>query len=115
MEELMKVGYKTISKDENGNPASIWCCSVKRGQYGPFIAVEKRWVQKTTKEGKILQSKYAGKSFNFPIDCVKATAMNEAISGLVMHAIKLTQDMPEFKTAAEEELPEWNKALENKF
>ena len=104
MEEIMKVGYKTISKDENGNPASIWYCSVKKGQYGPFIAVEKHWVQKTSKEGNILQSKYAGKSFNFPIESVKATAMITALYDLVTKAIKLTQDMPEFKTAEKEQL-----------
>lgn len=104
MEELMKVGYKTISKDENGNPASIWCCSVKRGHYGPFIAVEKHWVQKYTKEGKILQSKYAGKRFNFPIDSVKATAMITSIHDLVMKAVKLTESMPEFKTLSKKPL-----------
>jgi len=115
MEELMKVGYKTISKDENGNPASIWYCCVKRGQFGPFIAVEKHWVQKTTKEGKILASKYAGKSFNFPIESAKATAMIGAINGLVLKAVKLTQDMPEFKTAAEEEFHETSEELEDEF
>jgi len=101
MEELMKVGYKTISKDENGKPASIWYCCVKRGQYGPFIAVEKHWVHKTTKEGKILLSKYAGKSFNFPIESAKATAMIGAISELVLKAITLISEMPEFRPAAE--------------
>ena len=115
MEELMKVGYKTISKDENGKPASIWYCAVKKGQYGPFISVEKHWVQKVTNEGKILASKYAGKSFNFPIESAKATAMIGAINGLVLKAVKLTQDMPEFKPAAEGEFYEASEALEDEF
>jgi len=110
MEELMKVGYKTISKDENGKPASIWYCAVKKGQYGPFISVEKHWVQKVTNEGKILASKYAGKSFNFPIESAKATAMIGAINGLVLKAVKLTQDLPEFNKDTKEQFreePEW--------
>jgi len=115
MEELMKVGYKTINKDENGNPASIWYCCVKRGQYGPFIAVEKHWVQKVTKDGKILASKYAGKSFNFPIDNKKATTMITDINELVMQAVKLTQELPEFKNAVEVQFHESSEELDDGF
>lgn len=99
MEELKKVGYKVISKDNYGLPALIWYCSIKKGNYGPFIAVEKRWVTETSKEKKVKATKYAGKSFNFPIEGEKARNMITSISALVIKAISLSD---EFHTKQQE-------------
>jgi len=96
-----------INKDENGLPAAIWYAVIKKGNYGPFISVEKRWVRKVRKDGKITETKYAGKSFNFPIDPEKATAMINAIRDLVLKAVSMSTEF----TTAEAGLEGWEEEL----
>jgi len=107
MEELKKVGYKCISTDENGNPAAIWYGSIKQGNYGPFISVEKRWVSECTKSGKIVRTKYAGKSFNFPINATKGKAMIEAIYALVNKALTVAAEFSNAEEETELEADNW--------
>jgi len=83
---LRDVGYRVIMKGEDGSPKKVWRCLVKEGNYGKFISVEQHWVRRM-QEGKIAESDWARKSFNFPYDKEKALATWNSIKELLEDAL----------------------------
>ena len=95
MEELKRIGYRTVLKYEDGTPRLIWACSIKKGQYGAFISVDKRWVTESNAKGAPVKTEYAGRGFNFPLDETKCMNMLTDIAMLVKKAVSCAN---EFKT-----------------
>jgi len=83
---IKDVGYRVILKKEDGSPRLVWRCFVKEGQYGKFISIEQHWVRRM-EGGKIVESDFGKKRFNFPYDKEKALAMFKSIKGLVEDAL----------------------------
>jgi len=82
-------------------------CFVKEGQYGKFISIEQHWVRRMD-GGKIVESDFGRKRFNFPFDKEKAFSMRDSIVGLLEEALQ-TSDNVDISREAEEEI---NKELE---
>jgi hypothetical protein len=96
MEVLKRCGYITVLTFEDGKPRLIWAAFIKRGIYGPYISVEKCWVQSHTKKGQAKELKWAGKSYNFPLDTEKAEQHLKDLATLVHAALRSSK---EFSTA----------------
>ncbi len=79
---IKDVGYRVIMKNEDGSPRLVWRGFVKEGQYGKFISIEQHWVR-SMKGGKIVESDFGKKRFNFPYDKEKALAMFKSIKELL--------------------------------
>lgn len=83
---IRDVGYRVISKKEDGSPKTVWRGFVKEGQYGQFISIERHFVKRMEGE-KIAESDRSGKFINFPYDKEKAVPMLDSIKGLVEDAL----------------------------
>jgi hypothetical protein len=97
------VGYKVISRNDDGSPRKVWRCFLKEGDYGKFISIEQHWVQ--SMEGKkIVESNWARKSYSFPYDKKKAFGMWNSIKDLVEEAFEAEELVEEVEEEFSEEL-----------
>ncbi|MDF2956833.1 MAG: hypothetical protein OD814_000455 [Candidatus Alkanophagales archaeon MCA70_species_1] len=82
MEVLRYVGQKVIWRDDKGMPKQVLKCFIKRGNYGPFISIERHWVQKV-ENGEVMETKWAGWSISFPYDKNRALTLLRSIKELL--------------------------------
>ncbi len=83
---LKDVGYRVIMRSEDGSPRKVWRCLIKEGNYGKFISIEQHWVRRM-EGGRIVESDWARKSFNFPFDREKALGTWNAVRELIEEAL----------------------------
>jgi hypothetical protein len=98
---LKDVGYKVILQNEDGSPRLVWRGFVKEGQYGKFISIEQHWVKKI-EGGKIVESDFGRKRFNFPYDREKALAMKKSVVELLDAALGVSEGADLEKEVEEE-------------
>lgn len=108
---LKDVGHRVILQNEDGSPRLVWRGFVKEGQYGKFISIEQHWVKKM-EGGKIVESDFGRKRFNFPYDREKAVAMKNSVMGLLDAALGASDDV-DLEREVEEEFGEELEGLDD--
>ncbi|MCW3136736.1 MAG: hypothetical protein N2V77_07370 [Canidatus Methanoxibalbensis ujae] len=113
---IRDVGYRVLMRDSDGAPRQVLRGFVKEGDYGKFLSIETHWVQQMDGD-RIVESRWARKTINFPYDRERAMSLLNSIRELVEECFveDLTDDLYDEGTDLEKEIAtetgrrQWNR------